>query len=90
MASFSGRRVGDHLYGRFWIVMSPAARRAERNSRHFQVGRRRLATNAGRALDSPHRPTQAAQGYDLLFLFFVQDVTHIDRGYGLKSVKLTS
>jgi hypothetical protein len=26
--------------------------------------------------------THAAQGYDLLFLFFVQDVTHIDRGYG--------
>jgi hypothetical protein len=79
--SLHRRRVGDHLYGRFWIVPSPAARRPQRNACPFQVTRRSLAPNSRSALDSAQRPSQPTQGYDLLFLFFVQDVTHIDGAY---------
>jgi hypothetical protein len=37
-------------------------------------------------LDSPQRPAQPSQSDDLLFLFFVQDVTHIAEGIGPRVV----
>jgi hypothetical protein len=36
--------------------------------------------NAGILPDPPRRPAQSPKGYDLLFLFFRQDVTHIAEG----------
>jgi hypothetical protein len=32
-------------------------------------------------LDLPQRPSQSSQGYDLLFLFVLQDIRHVARGY---------
>ena len=60
---------------------APAARRPDGDARRLQISGRRLPANAGLLLDSPQRPAQPAQRDDLLFLFFVQDIAHIDGGY---------
>jgi len=76
-------KVGDHLIGRFCRRLpSPTAGRPKSDLGGFQIGGRRLTTNAGILLDSPQRPAQPPQSDDLLFLFFVQDVTHIAKGIG--------
>jgi hypothetical protein len=71
---FFRRRVGDHLYGRFWIMPAPAAGRPQRHARRLQVSRCGLAPNSRSALDAAQRPSQPTQCYDLLFLFFVQEL----------------
>jgi hypothetical protein len=40
----------------------------------------RFGQPTGGLLNLPQRPTQPAQCYNLLFLFLVQDIAHIDRG----------
>ena len=60
---------------------SPAAGRPQGDSSGLQIGRRRFAANTGGPLNAPQRPSQPPQRYDLLFLFLVQDVAHIDGGY---------
>jgi len=39
-----------------------------------------LSTNAGFPLNPSQRPSQSPQCYDLLFLFFTQDIAHNDGG----------
>ena len=79
-------KVGDHLIGRFCRRLpSPTAGWAKGDPGGFQIGGRRFATNAGVPLDSPQRPAQPPKGDDLLFLLFVQDVTHIAEGIALGS-----
>jgi hypothetical protein len=83
---FCRRRVGDHLVGRFCRRLpSPTAGWAKGDPGGFQIGGRRFATNACLSLDSPQRPAQPPKGDDLLFLLFVQDVTHIAEGIALGS-----
>ena len=83
-------KVGDHLIGRFCPRLpSPTAGWAKGDPGGFQIGGRCFATNAGVPLDSPQRPAQPPKGDDLLFLLFVQDVTHIAEGIALGS-ELTS
>jgi hypothetical protein len=80
---FCAAGVGGHLIGRFcglWRCATPPARPPQLDAGLPQVPGRRFAPDTGGFLDSPQRPSQATQGYDLLFLFFTQDVTHSDRG----------
>jgi hypothetical protein len=47
----------------------------------FRVATGRFPPHPGGLLDAPQTPSQPSQGYDLLFLFFTQDVAHADGGY---------
>ena len=58
----------------------PTARRPHRDPGRFQISRRRFPANAGLPLDAPQRPSQPPQRDDLLFLFFAQDIAHVDGG----------
>ncbi len=78
---FCHPRVGDHFIGRFcWQLPSPASGRSQSDPGGFQIRGRRFAPHAGILLDPPQRPAQPPQGYNLLFLLFGQDVTHIAEG----------
>ena len=81
---FFGRRVGGHLYGRFCRrgrIPAPPARRPDRNPRRLQVPGSRFPPDACGLLNPPQRPAQPAQGNYLLFLFFAQDIAHVDGAY---------
>jgi DNA invertase Pin-like site-specific DNA recombinase len=68
-------RPGGHpiFVGRFcWRAHSDPSR--------FQVSSGSLPTYPGLLLDAPQRPSEPAQGYDLLFFRFAQDVAHTDEG----------
>ena len=81
---FFGRRVGGHLYGRFCRrgrIPAPTTRRPNRNPRRLQVAGGRFPPDACRLLNPPQRPAEPAQGNHLLFLFFAQDIAHIDGAY---------
>jgi hypothetical protein len=67
-------KVGGHLYGRFCGRTSPPARRPHGDSGSFEIAGRGFATNPGRLLNAPQRPSQPPQRNDLLFLFFAQDI----------------
>ena len=47
----------------------------------FQIGGGGLPADAGLLLDSPQRPSQAPEGYDLVFVLFFQDIAHEDGRY---------
>src|SRR5207253_4070206 len=47
----------------------------------FQIGADGLSTHSRGLLDLSQRPSQSSQGYDLLFLFVLQDIRHVARGY---------
>ena len=82
LAGFAGCGVGGHLVGRFCRRSpSPPAWRPHRDPGRSQISRRRFPTDAGALLNAPQRPSQPPQRDDLLFLFFVQDIAHIDGGY---------
>ena len=79
-----GRRVGGHLYGRFCRrgrIPAPTARRPHRNPRRLQVAAGRFPPDPRRSFNPPQRPAQPPQGNHLLFLFFAQDIAHVDGGY---------
>ncbi len=79
---FCQLRVGGHLVGRFCgRPPSPTAGRSQRDPGGFQVSTCSFATYTGSPLDTPQRPSQRPQCYDLLFLFFAQDIAHTDAGY---------
>ena len=46
-----------------------------------QIGADGLSTHSRGLLDLSQRPSQSSQGYDLLFLFVLQDIRHVARGY---------
>src|SRR3954453_6240879 len=69
-----------HLYGRFCRGRpSPSPWRPYHDPGLFEVARCGLAPHAHRFLDSPQRPAQTPEGYDLLFLFIAQDIAHMRR-----------
>ena len=72
-----GRRVGGHLYGRFWRIPSPPARRTHRDSRSPEICPGGFAAKMRRFLNAPQRPAHSPQRDDLLFLFFAQDIAHV-------------
>ena len=53
------------------------------------ISGRCLPADAGCALNVPQQPAQPAQCYDLLFLFFVQDIAHADRDRKLSSMPMS-
>ena len=75
-------KVGGHLVGRFCRRSpSPTARAvAPAIPAAFRYAAGRFAANAGLLLDAPQRPAQPPQRDDLLFLFFAQDIAHVDGG----------
>jgi hypothetical protein len=78
MAGFEAEaRSGDTSLASF---AGPPPRRAWWTDCHpggSQVVGRGFPTDAGFSLDPPQGPSQAAQGGDLLFLFFAQDSAHL-------------
>src|SRR6266446_2393699 len=75
-------RAGDHLYGRFCLTFAPpSSRRPCFHPRASQIGADGLSTHSRGLLDLSQRPSQSSQGYDLLFLFVLQDIRHVARGY---------
>ncbi len=76
------RRVGGHLYGRFCRRSpAPTARWPERDPGRFEVSAGRFPPDTGGLLNPPQRPAEPAQGNHLLFLFFAQDIAHVDGAY---------
>src|SRR5215831_14668646 len=75
-------RVGGHLVGRFcrWSL-SPNARWSQVDAGSSQIILRRGPVNPGSLLDLAQGPSQPSQGYNLLLLFFAQNIAHVDRGY---------
>src|SRR5437899_7353336 len=51
------------------------------HTRASQIGADRLSTHSRGLLDLSQRPSQSSQGNDLLFLFVLQDIRHVARGY---------
>jgi len=81
-------KPGGHriLFGRFCRRSpSPGTWRAHSDPGRFQVGAGGLPTHPGLLLDAPQGPSESAQGYDLLFFRFAQDVAYTDEGYCLAS-----
>src|SRR5271165_4918514 len=65
----------------FWRSPPPTAGRTHGNPSRFQVCTGGFATDPGRLLDPPQRPSQSPQSYDLLFLLFLQDIGHAHGAY---------
>ena len=81
LAGFAGLGVGGHFVGRFCRrTPSPSTRRAQTDARRAQIISGGFSADTGGLLNLPQRPTQPSQCYDLLLLFLVQDIAHIDRG----------
>jgi hypothetical protein len=70
---FCRLRVGGHRLGRFCgRPPSPPAGRSQRDAGRSQLSTRGFSTHAGGPLDTPQRPSQPPQCYDLLFLSFLK------------------
>ena len=67
--------------GRFRRSPPPTTWRTHRNPSRFEVCAGGFATDPGRLLDPPQRPSQSPQSYDLLFLLFLQDIGHAHGAY---------
>ena len=68
---------------------APPTWRTHCDSSRFQVRAGGFATDSGRLLDAPQRPTQPSQSQDLLFLLFVQDIAHAHGGYKSPRVSMS-
>src|ERR1700688_4547556 len=59
----------------------PPAGRPHWDSSGSEISRYGFSADLRGALNASQRPSQPPQGNNLLFLFFVQDIAHIDGGY---------
>ena len=59
-------------------IPPPTARRPDGNPRRLQVTGGRFPPDVRRLLNPPQRPAQPAQDNNLLFLFFAQNIAHVD------------
>ena len=73
--------VGGHFVGRFCRrTPSPTTRWTQAYACRSQIISGGFSADTGGLLNLAQRPTEPPQCYDLLFLFLVQDIAHIDRG----------
>ena len=66
----------------------PTRRRTHGDSGGLQISCRGFAAHTGGLLDAPQRPAQPSQCDDLLFLFFAQDIAHVDGAYSLAGINV--